>query len=42
MYYLMLVLCAVSFTYSVFLLAKFGLKKKENVEYVSEPDNKNI
>lgn len=32
---LMIILSAVTFTYSVFLIARFGIKKKENEEYVS-------
>lgn len=32
---LMIILCAVTLTYSVFLLARFGFKHKENDEYVS-------
>ena len=39
MYYLMLVLCAISFTYSIFLLAKFGIKKKDDIEFISDKDN---
>ena len=40
MYYLMLALCAVSFTFSIFLFGKFGIKKKDNIDYISfEKDN---
>lgn len=34
MYYLMLAICAVSFTFSVFLLGRFGFKKKDNIDYL--------
>lgn len=43
----MIILCAVSITYSIFLIARFGIKRKEGEEYVSAdknfdqaPDNK--
>lgn len=36
MTYLMLVLCAVSLTYSVFLIARFGIKRKESSEFVKD------
>lgn len=32
---LMIILCAVSLTASIFLIARFGIKKKENDEFVS-------
>jgi len=32
MVYLAMVLCAVCFTYSVFLIARFAIKKKDDVE----------
>ena len=38
MFYIMLALCAVTFTTSVFLVAKFGIKRKESSEFIS--DNK--
>lgn len=31
----MIILCAISLTASVFLIARFGIKKKESDEYVS-------
>lgn len=33
---LVIILCAVSFTASVFLVARFGIKKKETAEFVAE------
>ena len=36
MTYLCLILCAIFFTVSVFLIAKFAIKKKETSEYVSD------
>lgn len=36
MVYLALVLCAICFTYSVFLIARFGIKKKESSEFVRD------
>lgn len=32
---LMIILSAVTFTYSVFLIARFGIKRKESDEYES-------
>lgn len=32
---LMIILCAVSLTASIFWIARFGIKKKENDEFVS-------
>lgn len=34
MLYFMIVLCAVFFTVSVFLIAKFAIKKKDDAEFV--------
>lgn len=31
-----IIICAVSITYSVFLIARFGLKKKETAEFVKD------
>lgn len=36
MVYFMLILCAVSLTYSVFLIARFGIKRKESTEFVRD------
>lgn len=36
MTYLMLTLCAISLTYSVFLIARFGIKRKESSEFVRD------
>lgn len=36
MTYLMLTLCAISLTYSVFLIARFGIKRKESSDFVRD------
>ena len=36
MTYLMLTLCAISLTYSVFLIARFGSKRKESSDFVRD------
>ena len=36
MVYLMLTLCAVSLTYSVFLIARFGIKRKESSDFIRD------
>lgn len=36
MTYLMLTLCAISLTYSVFLIARFGIKRKELSDFVRD------
>lgn len=36
MTYLMLTLCAISLTYSVFLIARFGIKRKETSDFVRD------
>lgn len=36
MTYLMLTLCAISLTYSVFLIARFGIKRKESNDFVRD------
>lgn len=41
MYYVMLILCAISFTSTIFLIGKFGIKKKDDVNYVSDFKTKN-
>ena len=33
---LIIILCAVSITASIFLVARFGIKKKENTEFVAD------
>lgn len=38
MVYFMLVLCAISLTYSVFLLARYGIKRKESSEFVRDDE----
>ena len=30
-----IILCVVSFTATIFMLAKYGIKKKENQEYIT-------
>lgn len=36
MVYFMMTVCAVSLTYSVFLIARFGVKRKESSEFVKD------
>lgn len=36
MTYLMLTLCAISLTYSVFLIARFGIRRKESSDFVRD------
>ena len=40
MYYLMLALCAISFTASVFLISKFGIKRKDSIDFVTDNKSK--
>lgn len=41
MYYIMLVLCAIFFTATIFLIGRFGIKRNDNVNYISDIKNKN-
>ena len=36
---LIIILCAVSLTYSIFLLGRFAIKKRESEEFVSDTNN---